>query len=288
MLRHRETSRDASVAQGALRRRIVPRMRASLIGISLVLLVFGAAGVGSWRWWLDYQSHADKSPTHHEARANVPGLVSAVQPEPGGTNSSVAVAPVPLILKGTRPGRNAREGHADLGVNPASPQTYRAGAILANGARIEEIYSDHVVLERNGQRARLYVDGHAPADSPTFDRALTMVGGTDRPAPAIANSTDELTDYIRVAPVYQGDAIHALELYSTQGSNVFAKLGLEPGDRITSIDGEVVTDSSAAIASLRRLTQGEALQVTVERGGRLQMISLNGLILTAARSAATE
>lgn len=288
MLRHRETSRNASAAQGALRQRIVPRMRASFIGVSLVLIVFGAAGVSSWRWWLDYQTHADKSPTHHAARANVPGLVSAVQPEPGGTNSSVAVAPAPLILKGTRPGRNAREGHADLGVSPASPQTYRAGAILANGARIEEIYADHVVLARDGQRASLYVDGHAPADSPPSNSALAMVGGANRPAPALPSSTDELTDYIRVAPVYQGDAIHALEVYSTQSSNVFTTLGLEPGDRITDIDGEAVTDSAAALASLRRLTQGAALQVTLERGGRSQTIALNGLILTAARSAATE
>lgn len=30
--------------------------------------------------------------------------------------------------------------------------------------------------------------------------------------------------------------------------------------------GEAITDSSAAIASLRRLTQGAALQVTLERG----------------------
>jgi general secretion pathway protein C len=115
-----------------------------------------------------------------------------------------------------------------------------------------------------------------------------MVGGADHPAPALPNSTDELTDYIRIAPVYQGHAIHALEVYSTQSSNVFTTLGLEPGDRLTSIDGEAVTDSSAAIASLRRLTQGAAMQVTVERGGRPQTISLNGLILTAARSAATE
>jgi len=288
MQRHPESARSALAAQDALKRRIVPRTVAGLTGFSLVFLVFLAAGVGSWRWWLDYQSHADKSSVRHDTRATPPGMVGVVQPEPVGTDSSVAPSPVPLILKATRPGRNTREGHADLGVNPASPQTYRAGAILANGARIEEIYSDHVVLARDGQRVSLYVDGRAPVDSPPSDSVLLMVGGAKAPAPALPSSADELANYIRVAPVYQGDAVHALEVYSTQSSNVFTTLGLEPGDRITSVDGVAVTDSSAAIASLRRLTQGEALQVTVERGGRLQMISLNGLILTAARSAATE
>lgn len=223
-----------------------------------------------------------------DASVTPPGQVSVIEPEPVGTDSSVAVSPVPLILRGTRPGRNAREGHADLGVNPASAQTYRAGAILANGARIEEIHSDHIVLARDGQRAHLYVDGHAPADSSSSNGALLTVGGAAPPAPAKPDSSDELTNYIRVAPVYQGDAIRALEVYSNDRSNVFSTLGLEPGDRITGIDGEAVTESSAAIASLRRLTQGDAMQVTVERGGQLQTISLNGLILTAARSASAE
>lgn len=213
-----------------------------------------------------------------------PRQVSAVPPEPVGTESSIAVLPALLLLKATRPGRYAREGHANLGVNPASPQTHGAGAILANGARIEEIHSDHVVLARDGQRVRLYVGGHSPADSPPSGSDLVMVGGADPPATALPSSTDELTDHIRVASVYREDAIPALEVYSTHRSNVIAALELEPGDRITGIDGEAITDSSAAIASLRRPTQGAALQVTVERSGRSQTLSLNGLILTAAQT----
>jgi len=36
----------------------------------------------------------------------------------------------------TARGRNAREGTARLGTHPENPQTYAAGAILANGARL--------------------------------------------------------------------------------------------------------------------------------------------------------
>ena len=283
-----ERSSKTPTEKDAKGQRSASRIFASLGGIGLVVYMLFAAGVDPWRWWMEHQSRTDKSSLRHEERVNAASVGRAVQPEPAGTDSSVAESPVPLLLKATRPGRNVREGHAELGVNPASAQTYRAGAILANGARIEEIYSDHVVLARDGQRVSLYVDGHAPAGSPSSDNALAMVGGANRPAPALPNSTDELTDYIRVVPVYQGDAIHALEIYSTERSGVFAALGLEPGDRITGIDGEAVTDPSVALASLRRLTQGAALQVTLERGGRSQTISLNGLILTAARSAGTE
>ena len=288
MQRHPGTSRNTLAVGGAARRRIVPRMLTGLIGVGLVLYLIFSAGVDPWHWWEAYQSRTDKPSMRHDESANSPGLVSAVQPEPVGTDSSVAVSQTPLFLKATRPGRNAREGHAELGVNPASPQTYRAGAILANGARLDEIYSDHVVLARDGQRVRLYVDGHAPTNSLTSDSALLAVGGANSTVAAHPNSKDELTDHIRVSPVFEGDFVRALEVYSTERSNIFKTLGLEPGDRITSIDGEAIADSAAAIASLRRLTQGAALQVTLERAGHTQTLSLNGLILTAAQQPAAQ
>lgn len=287
MQRIRDALTNAAARRTQPKRRIATGMLTTLVSGGVCLLLLSAAGVDPWRWWLEYQSRSHNSSTLRDTRATPPGQVSVVQPEPVGTDSSVSKTRVPFILKAIRLGRNAREGYAELGVNPASPQTYRAGALLANGARIEEIYSEYIVLERDGQRVRLYVDGHAPPDHPSFDSALLMVGGADRPTPALPNSTDALTDYIRVTPVYRGEALQALEVYANERSDVFVKLGLEPGDRITAINGEALSDAASAIASLRRLTRGEALQITVQRRGRLETLSADGLIVTAARGAST-
>src|SRR4051794_33361966 len=78
-------------------------------------------------------------------------------PIPMGNDSSSSKTPLPLILTGTSPGRNAREGHAYIGVNKDSPQTYMAGALLVNGARLTEIYAQYVVLEKSGKSVRLYL-----------------------------------------------------------------------------------------------------------------------------------
>ena len=215
--------------------------------------------------------------------------VSVVQPTPLGTDSSVSVAPLPLHLVATRLGRNTREGYADIGVDVRTPQTYRAGAILANGARIEEIYSNYMVLARDGHTTRLYVEGQAPAgyvvNSDVADKAGTMltVGGAVSHSVAVADSHDALTDVMRVAPVFEGDQVTALQVYANAQSNHFQELELAPGDQITAIDGEPVTDQRAAIASLRRLTEGQALTVTVDRGGERKTISLDGSVLVNAR-----
>jgi len=256
-------------------------LSAGLLGITLVLVVAFVADINPWRLWADYQARRLPITSEGAVRHIPADQLSVAQPQPTGTASSISKTATALVLSATHPGRNAHEGYVDLGVNPASPQRYRVGALLANGAQIEEIGADYVVLERRQQRARLYLEGHRPADEVTANAALLLMGGEKRSAQHVPTSADPLTDYIRVNPIYRGDAVQAIEVYANEGSNVFAKLGLEPGDRITAINGEAVTDASAAIGSLRRLTAGEALQVSIERGGQTQTRVLDGLVVTA-------
>lgn len=276
---------DSPWRDGPTRRSIV-RVVTSFLGAAVVLLVLYSAGVDPWRWWLDYRRESAAARSLPD-RTTPPRLVSAVQPQPIGTDSSVSTIRQPLTLTAIGRGRNAREGYVDLGVNWTSPQTYRAGAILANGARIAEIYTDYIVLERDDQRTKLYLMGHRPLDAPNRDSPLLFVGGAAPARPTVAISHDALTDVMRVTPVYQGDSVHAIEVFANDRSDAFSRLGLEPGDRITSINGERVMDATSAIATLRRLTQGEAMQVTVERQGTLQALSLDGLVVTATQSVPT-
>jgi hypothetical protein len=255
----------------------------AILAVGLVaLLAFTVAEFDPWGWWSAHERAAE-SAERAAARRFPEGPTGVVQPRPEGTDSSVSPSPRRLILTATRPGRNTREGYADLGVDARSPQTYRAGARLANGARLEEILADHVVLERDGVRTRLYVQGREPAGASPPLAALVSVGGAPARVTAGADSTDPLTDEIRIAPIFEGDAVHALEVYANARSVVFAALGLEPGDRITVIDDVPVTDATAAIASLRRLTEGAALTVRVERGGGVATLALDGGIVVAAR-----
>jgi type II secretory pathway component PulC len=216
---------------------------------------------------------------HPETRAVV------VQPRPLGTDSSVSPVALVLHLVATRLGRNAREGYADIGVDVHSPQTYRAGGLLANGVRIEEVHADYVILSREGQSTRLYVEGHAPPGYEPLATAagLIHVGGTSPRAVAVADTTEALTDVIRVSPLFDGPTFKGLQVYGNERSDAFARLGLEPGDVIHSIDGEPVRDPASAIASLRHLTEGHAVMVEVERAGQLKALSLDGTLFVAAR-----
>jgi hypothetical protein len=248
-----------------------------LLAAALAAFVLWVSGFEPWMWWKAHEAAV-------AARAVAPleaptGTINVVQPTPQGTDSSISKVPLTLHLMATRLGRNSREGYADLGVSVLSPQTYRAGAILANGARLEEIYADHVVLERDHRRSPLYIEGHAiPAGAEPTSASVITVGGTASVPASVADSRDTLTDFMRVAPVFVGDQFHALVLYPAAKADVFVRLGLEPGDQLVAIDGVTLKDSKTAIAELRQVSDGASLSVTIERGGKRQLLSLDGSI----------
>lgn len=255
------------------------------------MAVFGAAVVVVTALWVggfdlaEWRAALTPKPKPHRELPRPEAPLTVVQPRPLGTTSSVSPVPVVLHLVATRPGRNHLEGYADIGVAVQSPQTYRAGALLANGARIEEIYSDYVVLARDGHHARLYVEGKAPADyqpSPLLTATVLQVGGAPAAATAVADSQESLTNVIRLTPVYDGAALAGLQVFGNDQSDAFHRLGLEAGDRIQSIDGAPVRDVAEAMGSLRHLTEGQSMTVVVERAGHQETLSLDGSIVWEA------
>jgi type II secretion system protein C len=205
----------------------------------------------------------------------------ATVPVPLGTDSSISKVPLPLFLIGTRPGRNSREGEALIGVNKDSPQTYTAGALLTNGALLVEIYPKYVVLEKNGKSARLYLQDTQDRASATQINNLLTVGGDPEPEPVRASSSEELTDYIRPSPVYEGEVLKGYEVYPGQKSGVFARLGLQGGDVITALNDTPFADPQHAVALLQQLASGIAMTATIERKGKIERVTLDGAAILA-------
>lgn len=273
---NKPSKQGTSLARGRTGRLLA--LGGTVIVVAVGLWV-GQFDLGEWRRALTPKPAAHPAPPRPEAP------LAVVQPRPLGTTSSVSPVPVTLHLVATRPGRNARDGYADIGVAVQSPQTYRAGALLANGARIEEIYTDYVVLVRDERHARLYVEGKAPADyhpSALLAATVLQVGGAPAAATAVADSQESLTDVLRVTPVYEGETLTGLQVYGNDHSDVFQKMGLEPGDRIQSIDGAPVRDVAEAVGNLRHLTEGQSMTVIVERAGHRETLSLDGSIVWGA------
>jgi hypothetical protein len=265
-----------------LNRMLAARLGAVIIGTTITAAIIFVDGFPpvSWQAWLGLTSHkpvAAMTPMRH-----IPGQVTVTMPKPRGNDSSMSPVPVPLILVSTQLGRNNREGFAHLGVDATSPQTYAAGALLANGARLSEIYSTYIVLERDGQSVRLYVQGAGAKGITPALASLTTVGGTP-PTPILLAVADKaLTNYLRPSPVFEGDALTGFQVYPGKDEPTFAALGLKPGDVIVSMDGVAVSSADTTLAQLDTLLHGSALRAEVRRDGHLHTVSLDGSVLGGA------
>jgi PDZ domain len=263
--------------------------RVLVTGIAALVVI--AANSAGPRWYEDllrWLQAPSSAPSKIAANSRPPGPPVGVTPmRPEGIDSSVSPVPLPLILVRTQRGRNSREGFAQIGVRANSPQTYIAGALLANGARLTEIYDHYVVLEHEGHSVRLYLRGEVQAESGSGQGLLTVGGTTDKPA-SVEGSEDNLTAYLRPSPVFVGNQLHGFVLFPGHQSAPFSHLGLQPGDVLTRINGSPISEASDALSALHGLMDGNVVSVDVEREGVSQSLSLDGSILTRAVSAESE
>lgn len=264
--------------------------RGIVAGVAALVVI--AANSENPRWyeellqWLQPTPILPSSKSAADSRPLGPP-VSVTPMRPQGIDSSISTTPLRLLLVRTERGRNSHEGFAQIGVSARSPQTYAAGALLANGARLSEIYDHYVILEHQGRTVRLYMQGDAQTSRGSTKAMLTVGGTADQPAP-LAGSEENLTTYLRLTPMFDGNQFHGFALYPGRISGPFSDLGLQPGDVLTRIDGSPISDTSAAFASLRSLLDDVVLSVEIERQGSSQSLSLDGSILTHAISMASK
>lgn len=262
--------------------RLLGRLAVMIIAALPIIIAFtypGSAWFEEIRSWFRHNPHVAPRHPWQAGPGHVP--ITVTPPRPLGTDSSVSPVPLRLLLVHTEPGRNNSEGLAQIGVNARTPQTYRAGAILANGARLSEIHPAYVILKRGTQSVRLDLHGSGMA-TPQPESELLRVGGSPAPIAARPRNPDPFTDYLRPSPIFRDGSLHGYVLYAGRHQDAFFKMGLQPGDVVTQINGVAVKDPQQALASLHSLTEGATLSVQVERAGTSQIMALDGALLSQA------
>jgi len=206
---------------------------------------------------------------------------------PVAYDSSTAVTPLKLILVSVKPGNTPQEGIAQIGVFRESPQTFQAGALLGNGARIAEIYSNFVILERDGRSERLYLQNSLAAKVSAATPLSTISAGNTAVAPGPDQSRETLTDYIRPSPRFDDGNLIGYQVYPGARAMPFFQIGLQSGDVIVQIDGVSLTDPASAAAALSELVNGATLSVLVRRKDGVQSLTLDGSAFVRAEESLT-
>jgi general secretion pathway protein C len=206
------------------------------------------------------------------------GLFGAPKPV---INTNAANAPqtnIPLVLTGVIAASDPRNGLAILGENPTSAKVFAVGDIVPGGVKLHSVFSDRVILDRNGNLESLALPrqstgaGMAP---PPAQNLPTENPIAERMRQLITNEPGVISDIMRPQPVFAQGKQRGYRVYPGRNRQAFTRLGLRPGDLVTAINGTPLDDPARGQEIFSTLGSSSEARVTVMRNGKQQDLTLN-------------
>ncbi len=200
-----------------------------------------------------------------------------------GSDIDVANAPrtqMTLVLSGTIASSDPAKGFAFIGESAAAAKFLKVGEQVGGAARLHSVYPDRVMLDRGGRLEALLLPrpgsglvGARPppafAANPPSSRFAENVRRIAETNPAA------FSEIVRPQPFMAQGVMQGFRVYPGRNRQQFAKLGLQPGDLVKAINGTPLDDPQRSGEIFNTLSASDRAQITIERNGQVQTISLN-------------
>ncbi len=221
---------------------------------------------------------------HHPAPArqlDLPAIANAhlfgAAPIPKQDGANAPATRMPLVLTGIIAGNDPQNGLAILGPNAQSAKVYAVGDTIAGGPKLHSVYTDRVVIDRDGQLESLALPHQMSATAPPPSSAAfqSAENPVERMRRMISEQPGLIGDVIRPQPVMDHGHLNGFRVYPGRNRSAFNTLGLHAGDQVTAINGTPLDDRDRSEQILRTLSSASEARVTVIRGGQQQDLLLN-------------
>jgi general secretion pathway protein C len=264
-----------------------PQVAALLI--AALIVVDGADSAWALRSYSNAQANEPEGPVvtqAHRAGPDLQQIVAAhlfgaapVERSPGGDNGPDTR--LALMLTGIIALKDPDKGYAILAEEGKPAHLYATGAVVAGtSARVQRVFSDRVVLERQGELETLRLPRSTLAGLVSSGRTDTAdASRPDDPAAAAfydQNHPSPAQGFFNYLGAEQSHVDGKLAGLIVHPPKAFQrKYGLQDGDLLTAINGVQISDPDALADLLR--TAGGSLSVTLTRDGAQQtkMMQLN-------------
>lgn len=223
-------------------------------------------------------------PTPSAAPVDVAGILEAKLFGASGATPApdVSTAPptsIPLVLAGVLAAPDPQRGFAIIGESAAAAKLRVVGDALPGGARLHAIYRDRVIIERGGTLESLSLPRQvAPGALPLA--AAPLAGGeagaaVERVRQIVQRDPGLIGDLMRPTKVFDKGQLRGYRVYPGRNPAAFSRLGLRPGDLITSINGTPLDDASRGDEVMRTMGSAAEVRVGLIRNGRPSELTLN-------------
>ncbi|HVY22072.1 MAG TPA: type II secretion system protein GspC [Steroidobacteraceae bacterium] len=208
------------------------------------------------------------------ADAHLFGMASAT---PDANINNLPQTQANLVLAGTIALSDPEAGYAIIGENAANAKFYKAGAMINGGVRLHSVYPDRVILDRAGSLETLALPHGPSTGMPNINQPTINPGAqfSDNIRRIATTNPGALSQMLRVQPVFSNGTQKGFRVYPGRDRAQFARLGLQPGDLITSINGMMLNVPGATNDILGLLSSSSSVVVGLERNGTPMQLNLD-------------
>ena len=211
---------------------------------------------------------------------------------PGDHDPSAAPATqMSLVLAGTIAQADPTQGIAIIGDSAQNARVYTVGKTITGGTKLHSVYPDRVILDRGGKLEALLLPKQFRGGETGATRTAAAVSAPppmlgDRIRDLAQRNPTAITDIMRPQPVFANGQQRGYRIYPGRNRQQFARLGLMPGDLVTSINGAALDDPARGMEILQSMNSATDVTVTIERNGQTSQISINNAQVAAEAAAA--
>ncbi|MDP7042290.1 MAG: type II secretion system protein N, partial [Gammaproteobacteria bacterium] len=151
---------------------------------------------------------------------------------------------------------------------------------VPGGALLHEVHPDRVILNRGGTLETLKLPKFSEAGGrPAVRQSSTPVNRATPAAMAMAQRVQQnpgaFTQILRPQPYMPNGQLKGYRVYPGRDRRRFAALGLRPGDLITEINGQSLTNLQDGMEVFKSIGDTPQITVTIERNGNPMVLSLD-------------
>jgi general secretion pathway protein C len=182
-----------------------------------------------------------------------------------------------LKLRAAVAATDSDSAHAIIADGSGNEKVYFVGSSIPGGASLHRVHADRIILNRGGvlETLRLPREFDGKGAAPAATRRTASARETASAQEMINANAASFVEIIRPQPFMPNGKMKGYRVFPGRNRQQFIALGLRPGDLVTAINGVTLDDPSRGMEIFRTLGDATQVDVTVERAGQRQDLSLS-------------
>lgn len=203
--------------------------------------------------------------------------------------NNLPVSQLNLLLAGTMASPDPEAGFAIVGDNANSAKFYRVGSTISGSVRLHSVYSNLIVIDNAGKLETIKLPRGMLATLPSpVQNPITGNSPGETLRRAVNSNPNVLGELFRAQPVMVNGVQKGYRLFPGRDPIQFTRVGLQPGDLVTSVNGTVLDDIRRGTEVLNTLTSASTAQLVIERNGASQNLVLDMSQLNLPQGSASQ